>query len=171
MRITRLQRIVLVFGWCWSVSVNAGLFSDDDGKAAPLEEGALVLPATPKADDLLRYTVGPGTAMTFAVDAKSVSVGDDQIVRYSSVITSGTGVTNISYEGIRCKTAERKLYATGRPDGSWSSVPEPVWRRISQAGSNSYQATLMKEFFCDGEAVAGKASTMVERLRRKKPLR
>ena len=171
MKITRLQCMALAFGYCWSVSANAGLFSDDDGKTAPLEEGALLLPAAPKADDLLRYTVGPGTAMTFAVDAKSVSVGDDQIVRYSSVITSGTGVTNISYEGIRCKTAERKLYATGRPDGSWNSVPEPVWRRISQVGANSYQATLMKEFFCDGEAVAGKAATMVERLRRKKPLR
>ena len=171
MKITRLQWIVLVFGWCCSVGANAGLLSDDEGKAAPPEESALVLPAAPKADDLLRYTVGPGTSMTFAVDTKSISVGDDQIVRYSSVITSGTGVTNISYEGIRCKTAERKLYATGRPDGSWSTVPEPMWRRISQAGSNSYQATLMREFFCDGESVAGKASAMVERLRRKKPLR
>jgi hypothetical protein len=86
--------------------------SDDENKAPPKEESALALPAPPKSDDLLRYTVGAGASMTFAIDAKSVSVGDDQIVRYSSVITSTSGAINISYEGIRCKTVERKLFAT-----------------------------------------------------------
>jgi len=109
--------------------------------------------------------------MTFAIDAKSVSVGDDQIVRYSSVITSPSGAMNISYEGIRCKTAERKLFATGRPDGIWNTLPDAEWRRISSASTNSYQATLFRDFFCDGDTVAGKAATIVDRIRRKKPLR
>lgn len=165
-----LQRTIAILG-CTALSANAGLLSDDDSKSNLKEESALVLPAPPQADNLLRYTVGPGSTMTFAVDAKSISVGDDQIVRYSSVITSSSGVTNISYEGIRCKTTERKLYATGRPDGSWNNVAQPEWRRISAVGANSYQATLMKEFFCDGESIAGKPSAMVDRLRRKKPLR
>jgi hypothetical protein len=113
---------LLTVVWTLCTSVHAGLFSDDEDKAVPKEEVALALPAAPKADDLLRYTAGPGSSMTFAIDAKSVSVGDDQIVRFSSVITSNSGVANISYEGIRCKTAERKLYATGRPDGSWNTA-------------------------------------------------
>ena len=165
------RRLVLVLGCCWSVSVTAGLLSDDENKAPPKEESALALPAPPKSDDLLRYTVGAGASMTFAIDAKSVSVGDDQIVRYSSVITSSSGALNISYEGIRCKTAERKLFATGRPDGSWNTLPDAEWRRIVSAGANSYQATLFREFFCDGDTVAGKAATIVDRIRRKKPLR
>jgi hypothetical protein len=164
-------RLLLVLGCCWSVNVYAGLLSDDENKAPPIEESALALPAPPKSGDLLRYTVGAGASMTFAIDAKSVSVGDDQIVRYSSVITSPSGVLNISYEGIRCKTAERKLFATGRPDGSWNALPDAEWRRISGAGANSYQTTLFREFFCDGDAVAGKAATIVDRIRRNKPLR
>jgi len=176
---TRLRRclshyphiLLLTVVWTLCTSVHAGLFSDDEDKAVPKEEGALALPAAPKADDLLRYTAGPGSSMTFAIDAKSVSVGDDQIVRFSSVITSSSGVANISYEGIRCKTSERKLYATGRPDGSWKTLQDTEWRRISSAGANSYQAALMRDFFCDGEAVAGKVALIVERIRRKKPLR
>ncbi len=171
MNMLTCRRLVLVLGCCWSVSVTAGLLSDDENKAPPKEESALALPAPPKPDDLLAYTVGAGASMTFAIDAKSVSVGDDQIVRYSSVITSPSGAMNISYEGIRCKTAERKLFATGRPDGSWNTLSDAVWRRIPSAGANSYQATLFREFFCDGDSVAGKAATIVDRIRRKKSLR
>lgn len=171
MNLSICRRVVLALSCCWSVSVSAGLLSDDENKAVPVQESALILPAAPKSDDLLRYTVGAGASMTFAIDARSISVGEDQIVRYSSVITSPSGAVNISYEGIRCKTAERKLFATGRPDGSWNTLADADWRRISSAGANSYQATLFREFFCDGESVAGKASTIIDRIRRKKPLR
>ena len=109
--------------------------------------------------------------MSFAVDTTSISIADDDTVRFTSVITSASGASNVSYEGIRCKTAERKLYASGRPDGSWNAFPDAAWRRISSAGANSYHATLLKEFFCDGEAVAGKVPAMIERLKRKKPIR
>lgn len=163
--------LALVLGCCWSVSASAGLLSDDENKAPPKEESALVLPAPPKSENLLRYAVGAGTSMTFTIDAKSVSVGDDEIVRYSSVITSPSGAMNISYEGIRCKTAESKLFATGRPDGSWNTLPAAEWRRISNAGANSYQATLSRDFFCDGDTVAGNAATIVNRIRAKKLLR
>jgi hypothetical protein len=50
-------------------------------------------------------------------------------------------------------------------------LPDAEWRRISSAGANSYQATLFRDFFCDGDTVAGKAATIVDRIRRKKPLR
>jgi hypothetical protein len=163
--------LALVLGCCWSVSAGAGLLSDDENKAPPKEESALVLPAPPKSENLLRYAVGASASMIFTIDAKSVSVGDDEIVRYSSVITSPSGAMNISYEGIRCKTAERKLFATGRPDGSWNTLSAAEWRRISSVGANSYQATLSKDFFCDGDTVAGKAATIINRIRGKKLLR
>jgi len=44
-------------------------------------------------------------------------------------------------------------------------------RTISSAGANSYHATLLKDFFCDGEMVAGKVPTIVDRMKRKKPLK
>jgi len=170
MNMLTCYRFALVLGCCWSVCASAGLLSDDENKAPPKEESALSLPAPPKSENLLRYAVGAvaGASMIFTIDAKSVSVGDDEIVRYSSVITSQSGAMNISYEGIRCKTSERKLFATGRPDGSWNTLSAAEWRRISSVGANSYQATLSKDFFCDGDTVAGKATTIVDRIRGKK---
>ena len=142
--------------------------SGQDPQAA---ESELALPSPAQKSNLLPFYVSPTTTMDFSIDAKSLSVTPDGIVRFTLVITSKTGASNISYEGIRCKTAERKLYATGRPDGSWNTLQDTEWRRISSSGTNSYQAALMRDFFCDGEAVAGKAAVIVERIRRKKPLR
>ncbi|MEY5003211.1 MAG: hypothetical protein RL678_1020 [Pseudomonadota bacterium] len=166
-----VRTLLVMLLCCTGSAALAGLLSDSDAKATPKEENPLALPDAPKQENLLRYSVGAVSTMSFAIDAKSVSVGDDLIVRYSSVITSTSGAVNMSYEGIRCKTAERKLFATGRPDGSWNTVSDAEWRPVSGASATSYQATLMKDFFCDGELVAGKASAIVERIRRKKPLR
>lgn len=164
-------RLALMLTLLSCVNASAGLLRDDEPPAEPREESAVVLPAAPKKEDLLRYEVSATSSMRFAIDAKSVSVVDDDIVRFTSVITSDSGASNVSYEGIRCKSEERKLYASGRSDGSWNAFPDPEWRPLSKAGANSYQATLMKDFFCDGGTVAGKAPAMVERLKRNKPLR
>lgn len=166
-----LARKALMFALFCCANASAGLLRDDDPPAEPREESAVVLPAAPKKVDLLRYEVSATSSMNFAIDAKSVSVADGDIVRFTSVITSDSGAANVSYEGVRCKSGERKLYASGRPDGSWNAFPEPEWRPVSKAGANSYQATLMKDYFCDGGTVAGKAPVMIDRLRRKKPLR
>ena len=171
MKLTSLARAALLLGLFSCVNASAGLLRDEEPPAEPKEESAVVLPAAPKTADLLRYEVSAASTMSFAVDAKSIAIADDDTVRFTSVITSPSGAMNVSYEGIRCKTAERKLYASGRADGSWNAFPDAAWKRISSAGSNSYHATLLKDFFCDGDGIAGKVPAMVERLRRKKPVR
>jgi hypothetical protein len=170
MKLYRLRRSALLITFLFCANASAGFLSDDEPVEAR-EEGAVVLPAPPKKEDLLRYDVSTNSTMNFTIDANSVSIADNTIVRFTSVITSASGAVNISHEGIRCKSAERKLYASGRPDGSWNSFPEATWRKISSIGANSYPATLLKEYFCDGESVAGKATTIVDRLRRKRPIR
>ena len=171
MKMNLLARAALLLGLFSCVNASAGFLRDDEPATEPREESAVVLPAAPKKDDLLRYDVSASSTMSFAVDAKSLSVTDDGVVRFTSVIVSPSGASNVSYEGVRCRTAERKLYASGRPDGSWNAFPDATWKRISSAGSNSYHATLLQDFFCDGDSVAGKAPAIVERLKRKKPVR
>ncbi len=166
-----IARAALLLNLVVCANASAGLLRDDEPAAEPKEESAVVLPPAPKKEDLLRYEVSATSSMRFALDARSVSIADDDVVRFTSVITSASGVENVSYEGIRCKSGERKLYASGRPDGSWNAFPNADWRRISSGGANSYHATLLQEFFCDGDTVAGKVPMMVERLRRKKPVR
>lgn len=142
-----------------------------DGENKSWEESAVNLPAPPKKENLFSFYVSPIATIDFAVDAKSVSVDKDGVVRYTLVATSRTGATNISYEGIRCQSAEKKLYAFGQSDGSWSRARRDAWDVIRESGANRQHATLALEYFCDGGSVAGKAETIVERLRRKKPLR
>ena len=170
MKLSRLTHCTLLITFFYCANASAGFLSDDEPVEAR-EESAVVLPAAPKKEDLLSYAVGPNSTMNFMIDAKSISIADNTTVRFTSVITSSGGASNVSHEGIRCKSAERKLYASGRPDGNWNAFPEATWRQISSVGANSYHATLYREYFCDGDSVAGKVATIVDRLRRKKPLR
>jgi len=142
-----------------------------DGENKAWAESAVNLPAPPKKENLLSFYVSPTATIDFSVDAKSLSVDKDGVVRYTLVATSRAGATNISYEGIRCQSAEKKLYAFGQSDGSWSRARRDAWDVIRESGANRQHATLALEYFCDGGGVAGKAETIVERLRRKKPLR
>ena len=131
----------------------------------------LVLPAAPAKENLLPFYVSPSTTMNFAIDAPSVSVTPDGVVRFTLVITSAEGARNVSHEGMRCKTAERKLYATGGTDGSWSASRNDAWSQIRDVGANRQYAALYKDYFCDFGSVAGNAAAIVKRIRQKKTLR
>jgi CNP1-like family len=143
---------------------------DFDDENTPWQEIAVQLPAAPKPETLLAFYVSPTATQQFAIDANSVSVGVDGVVRYSLVTTSEGGARNISYEGIRCASYERKLYAFGRPDGGWSRSRRDQWERINSFASNRHHAVLFKDYFCTERSVAGKAEDMVRRIRDKKTL-
>ena len=130
-----------------------------------------MLPAAPQKANLLPFYVSPTATLDFAVDGKSLSVTEEGIVRFTLVVTSAAGASNISHEGIRCSTFERKRYATGQQDGSWTPARRDVWEPIRDMGANRQHAALAKDYFCDGEAVSGKAATIVDRLSKKKTLR
>ncbi len=140
---------------------------DDHDKS--WKEIALQLPAAPRTEDLLPFYVSPTATQTFAIDAKSLSVGADDVVRYTLVTTSASGAKNISYEGIRCQLLHKKLYAFGHPDGSWSRSRRDQWEPISGNAANRQHAALAGDYFCQGGMVAGKASEIVERMRRAQP--
>lgn len=144
---------------------------DESASDTAKPESELVLPAAPQKGNLLSFYVSPTATMDFAIDSKSLSVTDEGIVRFTQVITSPAGATNISHEGIRCSTYEKKRYATGQQDGSWSPARRDAWEPIRDVGANRQHAALAKDYFCDGEAVAGKAAAIVDRLRKKKTLR
>jgi hypothetical protein len=139
-----------------------GGFKPQFDEDKPFEEQQASLPAYPVAESLIRIDVGPATAFEFFVDPASVSVGKDGVIRYTLVARSSSGAMNVSYEGIRCASGERKLYAFGRADKTWAPARRSDWARISSAQVNRQHATLADEFFCpvrgavrsDEEAVA-----------------
>jgi hypothetical protein len=87
------------------------------------------------------------TDFRYFVDWGSVSAGEDRIVRYALVSRAANGTENMTFEGIRC-TKEYRIYAVGRPDGSWGGAPGE-WRPIPR-NPNAIQPTLAGHYFCPG---------------------
>jgi hypothetical protein len=106
------------------------------------------LPAYPKEDAYIPFYVSATTANRFFVDGKSVSVGDDGVVRYTLIVKSPSGALNVTFEGMRCETAEKKVYAFGRDDGTWSKARFSKWEPIVYKDRNRQHHMLYDDFFC-----------------------
>ena len=137
-----------------------------DFSEKPFQEEKVKLPPAPKAEDLIEFDAGP-TRRGFEhfVDGATLSLGEDGVIRYTLVITSDAGARNVSYEGMRCKTAERKVYAYGRRDGTWSKARDQEWRSIDQSTGEGPIYILYDDFFCPGRSAVASASEAVAALK------
>ena len=110
-------------------------------------ETELQLPAFPEKENLIPFTVGAVRDRQFFVDSKSLSVGSDDVIRYTLVIISDAGAQNISFEGLRCDAGERRYYASGRSDKTWSKARSDQWIKI-KGTSNDHHVELYSTYFC-----------------------
>ena len=141
-------------------------FDHDFEEDKPWSEVAAQLPAYPKEQNLLPFNVSSATDNHFFVDAESISVGSDKVVRYTVVIKAAGGATNVSFEGIRCESGERRLYAYGHPDGTWSKARNAGWEGIRFRSLLSYHKALYEDHFCPGGINVRNAKEAVDSLRR-----
>lgn len=154
-----------------SAAHSQSRFEEDfDDKDKPWQEIAVQLPPAPQPENLVPFYVSATATQSFAIDTRSLTVGPDGVIRYTLVATSDSGAKNVSYEGIRCATYERKLYAFGRSDGNWSRSRRDQWERISSNAANRQHAALAKDFFCEEKMVAGTADDMLRRIRQNQTL-
>jgi hypothetical protein len=114
----------------------------------PWVEVAAQLPAYPKPENLVPFDVSSATRNRFFIDTASISVGEDKVVRYTAVIEAAGGARNVSYEGLRCETGERRLYAYGHPDGTWSKARNAGWEPVKLRSLLSYRKALYEDHFC-----------------------
>jgi len=149
-----------------SFAQQLGSFDEEfDDEEKPWQEIAVQLPPNPLPENLAEFYVGPITPSKSYVDLKSLTVGSDNVVRYTMVTKTNGGATNISYSGIRCETYEIKLYAFGHADGKWSRSRQDKWTRIKDAGANRQDAALYKSYFCQGGMLFGDQKKILSRLR------
>ncbi|WP_371323300.1 CNP1-like family protein [Dechloromonas sp. ZY10] len=139
---------------------------DDDDELKPWQELEASLPAFPKAEDLLPFVVSAATSNRFLVDARSLSVDGDGVVRYVLVVETAGGARNVTFEGMRCETRERRLYASGRADASWSLSRNRRWEPIRDAVANRHYAALFSEYFCPIGVQVRNAAEALTALRR-----
>lgn len=138
----------------------------DDEATAPWQEQAVELPSAPRQEDLLPFVVSAATGNRFFVDARSLRVDGDGVVRYVLVVETPGGARNVSFEGMRCETRERRIYASGRADGSWSPSRNRGWERIREAVANRHHAALFTEYFCPIGVIARSREEALSALRR-----
>jgi len=139
---------------CAQAGFLGGLGEEDEfGEKKEWKESEVALPPFPEDANLIDFYVSATAQNRFFVDLAHLSVGSDGIVRYTLVVISPSGVRNVTYEGMRCKTAERRIYASGRADKSWSQTRGERWFPIHEATINRHYAALYSEFFCPGGAL------------------
>jgi len=123
------------------------------------------IPPYPKAADLLRFEAGGAAAHRTFIDARSLSVGEDGVVRYTLLIRTAGGATNVSFEGIRCEGAARKVYAVGHADGSWARARSPQWRPINRQDADPIHLALYTDYLCHGGRPVRNEHEALQRLR------
>jgi hypothetical protein len=120
---------------------------DNEYEEKPWAEIEVQLPAFPEQENLIPFKVGAINDTKYLIDGKSLSVDSDGVVRYTLVVVSSAGARNISYEGLRCASGERRFYAFGRSDKTWSKARSNQWVKI-QGGSNNHHVELYANYFC-----------------------
>lgn len=114
----------------------------------PWQEAATDLPAAPVATNLRAIYVSAVATNSYFVDEATLTVGADRVVRYVLVVETSGGARNVSFEGMHCDSGRWKLYATGRPDGTWARARVSEWREIENKPVNRHHAALSRDYFC-----------------------
>lgn len=131
----------------------------------PWQETLTTLPAFPRAQDLLPIRGHDGDPdYRYYIDVNSVSLTPDEVLRYTVVIQSPQGASNIFHEGIRCATDEIKALAYGTRDGHFVRMADPQWTYVYARGALGYRTTLMEFYVCDKDGWAMDADSVLERL-------
>ena len=139
---------------------------DKDFEEKPWEEQKQLLPGFPKDVNLKQIDVGPVTSFRFYVDTESVNVGTDGVVRFALVARSDGGANNVSFEGIRCDTQERKIYSVGRSDGSWVAARNPSWIPMDRQFVNPVHTVLYEDYFCPERQIVSNTFEAVDAVKR-----
>lgn len=140
-------------------------FKDEFESDKPWIEQMTQLPAYPETKNLLAFDAGAATSNQYLVDTTSIKIGQDGVIRFTLVVKSSAGAMNVSYEGIRCATKERKLYALGRNDGSWAQPRISEWQKLDFVRQFYAQRELSQNIFCPHQQIVSTTEDAIQALK------
>ena len=140
----RILLALLLVAGCGTRPVEQSEWERENRKPA-LAEAQVELPPYPVAARLIEFEQHPGADFRYFIDPQTLSVDKDGVVRYVLVARSSGGVHNVTYEGLRCETAEHRYYAFGHADGTWSRS-RSNWRSLQEG--QPLQRVLYADYFC-----------------------
>ena len=107
------------------------------------------LPAYPDKEKLVRIKFDrPDARFEFFIDPETLTVGDDDVVRYVLLLRSPSGSENIMFEGIRCGSKDYKTFAFGTRENKFRQLRSPAWKEITKTSNNWFRYDLWKYYFC-----------------------
>lgn len=166
----RLLRAIIVLCALLPPAAAAQRAQDDDEPKSWVEL-EVKLPPYPKSGNLIEFEAGAASSNRFLIDAESISVGSDGVVRYTLVVKGSGGGENVSYEGIRCDMGQQKYYAFARRDGTWSSARLSEWRRIEYKDVNRQHGVLYANYFCYDRTLIKSPKEAIQRFKYGAPSR
>lgn len=135
----------------------------DEGRK-PWKEIEASIPAYPRPEDLIPFEAAKASGHRYFVDGRSLSLGEDGVMRYVLVIKAAGGATNVTFEGIRCDMRQQKIYAVGHANGGWSRARDPRWRRIGDQEASQH-GTLYDGYFCSRPSAPATPSQALQLLK------
>ena len=113
-------------------------------RQAPPEEN-IVPPPYPQRAKLIEFPIADMGGFRFFIDSATLRVDKGGVVRYVLVAQSPAGAQNVSFEGLRCSSAEHRIYATGHSDRTWT-MSRSRWQPLTAAPV--WDRSLYREYFC-----------------------
>lgn len=117
--------------------------------AAKVKEDDYAVPPLPSNVEWREYYLNASTRNRYYIARAPLTVGQDGAIRYFSRVVAPSGTENIAAEGLRCGTAERRVYATLRRDREWAPMRGSRWLPIGDGNRlNSYPFMLYSDYMC-----------------------
>mgnify|MGYP006205893449 FL=1 len=154
--------------WKWPLLLAAATCAVAAHGQTTWQESEVPLPGPVQRGQLIPFDMSTRTELQFSVDASSISVGSDRVLRYVLVARSNSGAENILYEGLRCETGEARNYARwNQSEQRWvpysGSTP---WRPLSGVAASLPAARLAYLAFCEGRTPTEPMARLLADLRR-----
>ncbi|WP_155448255.1 CNP1-like family protein [Allochromatium palmeri] len=155
MRQTRILTLYCLVLWLSSALAEDSPFIHEPApftpssvkSGTPWTEALTRLPPLPADSDLIEFSLdGSQDAFRYFIDGRHLSVGPDEVVRYTLVARSNTGARNLSFEGIRCTPqGQYRVFAYGTERG-FTPVNED-WQGMGRT-TERYRLELWRHHFC-----------------------
>lgn len=143
--------------------------SPDLGEFTPGEkwrEGGFQLPAYPDDDKLVRVEMElENSQFKFYIDPDSLSMSKDDVVRYTVVIKSSSGATNVMHEGMRCSVREFRTYAYGTSDGKFSKARVSEWKPFYDGDNMKHRYNFYHYYMCSKIQLPYRPDIIMQRIR------
>lgn len=116
---------------------------------------------------LIELEMPSGSAIHVGIDPATIRINPDHTVVRYVVVARGPSAVNASYEGIRCNTAEYRVYARQVQGGAWQASGDDDWKpmRGQSQVMVRHPLQLARGGLCDGPAVRATVADMVRELK------